>query len=162
MAPATEPLDPNPECAMRRIASLLPLAALLGCASAATNGGEPQPTVRWSASLQPAPAFEQIAASATAVRTVGTTTVQIEVTGAQQGGAHPWQVRRGTCGTGGETVGDAGRYPVIRPSAAGRALETAVVDAELQPGQPFHVVVFRAAADPSTVIACGDLREVGV
>jgi hypothetical protein len=144
---------------MRHPALLLPVVLLFACAPA-----EPppvQPTVRWSGSLEPRPQFNEVRASVTAVRSAGGSTVQIEVTGAQPGARHAWHVHSGTCATGGGIVGDPGRYPPLRVGTEGRALETALIDVELEPGGSYHVNVHRSPEDLGTVIACGNLRQVG-
>lgn len=145
---------------MRRAAFLLPIVLLFACAPAAAPPAA-QPTVRWSASLEPRPQFNDVRASVTAVRSAGGSTVQIELTGAQPGARHPWHVHSGTCGSGGGIVGDAGRYPLVRVGDQGRGLETALIDVELEPGRSYHVNVHRSAEDMGTLIACGELREVG-
>jgi FtsP/CotA-like multicopper oxidase with cupredoxin domain len=145
---------------MRHAVRLLPIVLLVACAPAMEQPAQ-QPTVRWSASLEAGPEFDEARASVTAVRTAGGSTVQIEFTGGEPGARHVWHVHSGTCQTGGGIVGDPGRYPPLRVGVAGRALETAVIDVELQPGQRYHVNVHRSADDLATIVACGDLREVG-
>jgi hypothetical protein len=144
---------------MRPLSLLIPIPLLAGlsCAPAVTPAAEPP--ARWAASLEARPQFPEVSAELTAVRTVGGTTVQIELTGAEPRSTHPWHVHRGTCEIGGGIVGDPAGYPSLRVGDDGRALETAVIDAELQPGQNFHVNVHRAPDDLGTIIACGNLQE---
>jgi FtsP/CotA-like multicopper oxidase with cupredoxin domain len=144
---------------MTRAAYLLPIVLLISCTTAAVPPAQ-QPTVRWSASLEARAEFDEIRSNVTAVRTAGGSTVQIEFTGGEPNARHPWHVHSGTCETGGGIVGDPGRYPLLRLGSDGRALETALIDTELVPGQRYHVNVHHSANDMGTVIACGDLHEV--
>jgi len=146
---------------MRRAPLLSALAVLFACAPA-TVADQAQPTLRWSANLEARPgAPSAVTANATAVRTAGATTVQVEATGAQPNARHPWHVHHGSCETGGQIVGDPGRYPPLEVGAQGRGTATALIEVELAPGQPYHINVHRAADDLRTIIACGDLREAG-
>jgi hypothetical protein len=144
---------------MRRVAPFLPLALLVACAPAASP--TPQPTLRWLGSLEARPAFPEVRASVTAVRAAGTTTVQIDLTGAAPGSTYPWHLHQGTCETGGGIVGDPAAYPPLRVNPAGRALETAVLEVEIAPGQAYHVNVHRSTDDLRTIVACGNLQETG-
>jgi hypothetical protein len=144
---------------MRRLGFLLPVVLAAACA---TTPGEapPEAPSRWTAALEPRDAaFADVTATATAVRTAGSTSVQIDVRGAEPGAEHPWHVHEGTCESGGPIVGDPARYQPVRIGAAGRALANAVLDVEIEGGRPYHVNVHRSAAALATVIACGDLRE---
>jgi hypothetical protein len=144
---------------MRLIALLLPVVLLLGCAPGAAPA--PAPAGRWAATLEARPGFPAVEARVTAVRAVGSTSVEVELTGAEPNAQHPWHVHQGTCETGGGIVGDPGRYPPLRVGAGGRALEIAVIDVELVAGQSYHVNVHRAPGDMGTIVACGNLREAG-
>jgi hypothetical protein len=141
----------------------LALLALLVAGACATVPADPAPppVMRWEASITGTPQRPQASAEAVAIRTVGGTTVEVRFEGGEPGARHPWHVHHGTCAERGGIVGEPASYPPLTVGQDGSAVETAIVDVELQPGQPFHINVHRSAAEMGTIIACGDLRESG-
>jgi hypothetical protein len=111
----------------------------------------------WSATVEPRGGSE-VRANVRAGSMPGQTAVAINMIGGATGGAHPWHVHRGTCATGGAIVGDAGAYPVLRPTSAGAANATARINVQLVPGESYHVNVHRSAQALNEIIGCGDLR----
>jgi hypothetical protein len=97
-------------------------------------------------------------ASVRAVTGATTTVVAINFAGGVAGGTHPWHVHSGSCATGGPIVGEAGRYPPLRPGTGGTAAATTTINVVLAPGQNYHVNVHRSPEQLDQVIACGDLR----
>ena len=87
----------------------------------------------------------------------GTTGVSVTVGRAPSGGTHPWHIHRGTCGSGGPIVGDAGAYPALRPGADGNASATANLMVGLDPAQDYYVNVHASPSDLGTIVACGEL-----
>ena len=71
---------------------------------------------------------------------------------------HPWRVVAGPCGQSGPIVGAAVDYPPIQMRVDGTGHASATLRAQAPAGAAYSVQVFRSAADPQTVIACGDLR----
>jgi hypothetical protein len=111
----------------------------------------------WNATLQTR-GEGQARATVRAVSGGATTAVAINLAGGEPAGTHPWHIHSGTCATGGPIVGDADRYPPLRPTGAGTAASTATVNAVLVPEQQYHVNVHRSPAALNQVIACGDLQ----
>ncbi len=88
----------------------------------------------------------------------GTTTyVHISLASGTPAHVHPWQLREGPCGGGGGVVGPAAAYGPLSVNEQGRAAGAATVPLRLSPGARYHVRVGASAADPDTVVACGDL-----
>jgi hypothetical protein len=112
----------------------------------------------WTATLTGTPGHEEVRASARAASGFGRTAVAINLAGGEAGGAHPWHVHTGACGSGGGIVGPANAYPLLRPGTGGSAAASAEVRVELMPDQQYHVNVHRSEAQMETIIACGDLR----
>jgi hypothetical protein len=142
---------------MRRIALPLTLALAASCATVAELP-EPEAPRRWSAALEAARP-NGVTGSAQAIRTPGSTAVQIEIRGATPGGAHPWHLHSGACGSGGPVVGELGRYTALRAGTDGGAAAAAVLDLEIQRDSAYHVNVHRSASEMGTIVACGVLVE---
>jgi hypothetical protein len=88
----------------------------------------------------------------------GTSTyVHVSLAGAPAGAAYPWQLREGPCGGSGAVVGPAAAYGALAVNEQGRAAAAATMPLHLAPNTRYHVRVGASAADPQTVVACGDL-----
>ena len=81
----------------------------------------------------------------------------MSLAGAPPGAAYPWQLREGPCGGTGGVVGSASTLGVLSVNDEGRAAAAATVPHRLSPAGRYHVRVGASAADPGTVLACGDL-----
>jgi hypothetical protein len=131
---------------------LLAAAVVAGCGSATDPGP------RWEASLQSQqPEYRHLMGVTVALPNGVGMKVTTSIAGAPIATRHPWQLRAGSCGAGGEMLGTSTEYPPLETSAAGVASVTTVLDAALEPGRPYHVEVRASPENPSTVIACGDL-----
>jgi hypothetical protein len=144
---------------MHRHFAVLPLLLVGACAAAIEADTVPPPVMRWEANLTGTQQFPEVTAEANVIRTVGVTTVELRLAGGQPGATHPWHIHHGTCAQSGGIVGEPGSYPPLRVEQVGTAVGTAVIDFELQPGQPFHINVHRSANEMGTIVACGDLQE---
>ena|SRR5687767_8432115 len=114
-------------------ASLVTPAALAGAVQ--MNG---------SASMQPGPSSDN-------------TDFSLRVANATPGGLHPWQVHRGRCGADYGVFGQADAYRAMKIGDDGRG-ETGATIAERTPTTgDYFVVVYASAANPETVLACGNL-----
>ena len=138
---ACNPFNRGPVTEVRRdlnlnarwTASLVTPAALAGAVQ--MNG---------SASMQPAPDAEN-------------TDFRLQVANATPGGLHPWQVHRGQCGADAGVFGRADAYRAMKIGDDGRG-ETGATTGERTPTSgDYFVVVYASAANPSTVVACGNL-----
>jgi hypothetical protein len=88
----------------------------------------------------------------------GTSTyVHVSLASAPPGASYPWQLREGACGGSGALVGSADAYRALAVNDQGRAATSATVPLHLAPGARYHVRVVASAADPSNVVACGEL-----
>jgi hypothetical protein len=146
---------------MKTTIALLPVVLAMACAPAFVADPTPPPVMRWQASVTGTPQFEAARADATAIRTVGGTTVEIRFAGGEPGATHPWHVHHGSCAQRGGIVGEPAEYPPLQVGTDGTATATALVEFELQEGQPFHINVHRSPAELGTIVACGELVETG-
>lgn len=87
----------------------------------------------------------------------GGTRVNVTLSGGSVGGRHPWHVHTGTCGSGGEIVGDMAAYPVLEPNARGNASATATLGVELDPEADYHVNLHASPDELETIVGCGEL-----
>lgn len=117
---------------------------------------------RWNAALVTP------AALAGAVQMNGTATMQpaadgattdfsIRVANATPGGLHPWQVRRGQCGMDDGMFGPASAYGSMKIGDDGRGETGATIEERTPTMGNYFVVVYASEANPSTVVACGNL-----
>jgi hypothetical protein len=87
----------------------------------------------------------------------GTTAVSIDLSNASPGGVHPWQVRRGQCGIDDGVFGVADAYKTLRVDEQGRAASSVTVPLVMPTEGRFYVSVAASAANPETIVACGNL-----
>lgn len=88
----------------------------------------------------------------------GGTRVNVTLTGGSMGGRHPWRVRTGACGSGGEVIGDPEAYPPMEPNARGNASATATIGVDLDPDSEYHVTLHTSPEDLDTIVGCGELQ----
>lgn len=81
----------------------------------------------------------------------------ISISGATPGAQHPWHIHRGTCGSNGPIVGNAGSYPVLSVGADGRAAANASIGAALVEETPYYVNVHLSPGALGTIVACGEI-----
>lgn len=117
---------------------------------------------RWTATLvSPASLAGAVQLNGTATMqpagSDGRTDFTLRIANATPGGLHPWQVRRGRCDADYGVFGRAEDYGAIKIGDDGRG-ETGATSGERTPMTgDYHVVVYASAANPSTVVACGNL-----
>lgn len=86
----------------------------------------------------------------------GRTDVLLNLSNATPGGRHPWQVRRGRCGSDYGTFGSAGSYNAIHINDDGNGKADSTIDERTPDSGDYSVVVY-ASAENQTVLACGNL-----
>jgi hypothetical protein len=87
----------------------------------------------------------------------GDTRVSIDLSNATPGGVHPWQLRRGQCGIDDGVFGAADAYKSLTVDDQGRATGSANVPLVMPTDGHYYVRVGASAANPETVVACGNL-----
>jgi hypothetical protein len=85
------------------------------------------------------------------------TSVLLNVTHAEPGAVHPWELHHGRCGADRGIYGPAAAYAPITVDAGGRGAGQATVRMPLPAEGPFFVRVAASPAAPQTTVACGDL-----
>lgn len=117
---------------------------------------------RWQATLVTPGAL------AGAVQMRGTATMQpaangqetrlaVSLTNATPGGEHPWRVHRGQCGADEGGFGMTDAFKPVRIDDKGRGEASATVPGMTPTMGGYHVTVRASAANPETVVACGNL-----
>jgi hypothetical protein len=85
------------------------------------------------------------------------TLLSLSISNATPGGAHPWQVRRGQCGADAGAFSASASYQPLKIGDDGRGESgTSVASVTPELGD-FFVTVYASAANPETVVACGNL-----
>ena len=89
----------------------------------------------------------------------GNTSVALLLANASPGGLHPWQLHRGQCGTSDGVFGTPEAYSTIKVDEFGRASSTANVPLVMPTDGRYFVSVGASAANPQTIVACGNLAS---
>jgi hypothetical protein len=101
--------------------------------------------MRGSATMQPTGSNQQ------------STLLAISISNATPGGVHPWQVRRGQCGRDEGPFSPGAVYHALKIGDDGRAEGGTTVPGIMPNTGEFFVTVSASAANPETVVACGNL-----
>jgi hypothetical protein len=117
---------------------------------------------RWRASLVSPAALEgavQMQGSASMQPTGNGegTTFSLTLSNATPGGVHPWQVRRGQCGADQGAFSSGATYRPLKIGDDGRGASGSTVLVPTPDNGEFFVTVAASAANPETVVACGNL-----
>jgi hypothetical protein len=117
---------------------------------------------RWRASLvSPAPvagAMKMRGSASMQPRVGGQgTQLSVSVSNATPGVVHPWDVRRGQCGADEGVFSAIAAYKPLRIGDDGRGKSGTTVPGIMPKIGDFFVTVYASAANPETVVACGNL-----
>jgi len=85
------------------------------------------------------------------------TLLSVSISNATPGGVHPWQVRRGHCGADQGAYSSEARYQPVKVGDDGRGEAGSTVAGATPEVGDFFVTVYASAANPETVVACGNL-----
>ena len=85
------------------------------------------------------------------------TLLSVSISNATPGGAHPWQVRRGQCGADAGAFSSGASYQPLKIGDDGRGESGTSVPGVTPEIGEFFVTVYASAANPETVVACGNL-----
>jgi len=100
--------------------------------------------INGTASMQPGKSIED-------------TMLSLNIANATPGGVHPWQVHRGQCGADEGIFGTAAAYRPVKIGDDGRGGSGTTVPMATPTYGNYFVTVFASAANPETVVACGNL-----
>ncbi len=89
----------------------------------------------------------------------GKSNVSIVLANATPGGRHPWQLHRGQCGTDYGVFGSASDYNTLGVDDKGRAEGSATVGIVMPRTGDYYISVGASEANPSTIVACGNLAS---
>jgi len=85
------------------------------------------------------------------------TLLSVSISNATPGGVHPWQVRRGQCGGDQGAFSSGAHYAPVKVGDDGRGEAGITVPGPTPEVGEFFVTVSASAANPETVVACGNL-----
>ena len=85
------------------------------------------------------------------------TLVSLSLSNATPGGVHPWQVRRGQCGADQGAFNTGASYHALKIGDDGRGAAGTTLPGLTPEVGDFFVTVSASAANPETVVACGNL-----
>ncbi|MDF1502285.1 hypothetical protein [Roseisolibacter sp. H3M3-2] len=89
----------------------------------------------------------------------GNTYVSVDLSNASPGGLHPWQLRRGQCGMDDGVIGAPDAYKALKVDEQGRANGSVTVPIVMPSEGRYYVSVGASAANPETIVACGNLAS---
>jgi hypothetical protein len=84
------------------------------------------------------------------------TMLSISIANATPGGVHPWQVRRGQCGSDEGVFGPATAYKAVKIGDDGRGEAGTSVGLTTPMDGNYFVTVAASTANPDLVVACGN------
>jgi hypothetical protein len=85
------------------------------------------------------------------------TVLSVSISNAMPGGVHPWQVRRGQCGADQGSFASGATYQPLKIGDNGRAEAGTTIPGTTPELGDYFVTVYASAANPETVVACGNL-----
>lgn len=87
------------------------------------------------------------------------THISIKVANATPGGLHPWDLRRGQCGSDEGAFRSDVTFKALKIGDDGRGESDATVAGDAPSSGNYFVSVYASAANSGTVVACGNLAE---
>jgi hypothetical protein len=151
----------------RYLLVLLPVAALTACNPFHRNPvsevrRDANVNSRWRASLVSPAALAgavQMQGSASMQPTASGqgTSFSLSLSNATPGGVHPWQVRRGQCGSDQGPFSSGAIYQPLKIGDDGRGESGVTVPVPTPGNGEFFVTVAASAANAEMVVACGNL-----
>lgn len=152
------------------LALTIPLLVLVACnpfrreSAVQMSASDTELNTRWHANLVSPSALAGVvqmsgSASMAPNPTGSGTVVTINLANAAPGGLHPWELRRGECGStsDGRSFGASDAYQPLEVDSDGRATETATLETAMPQSGQYYVVVYASKANATTVVACGNL-----
>lgn len=126
------------------------------------SAGDVNVNSRWNAMLaSPASLAGAVQMKGSATMTPGSnsgnTAVKVELSNASPGGVHPWQLHRGQCGMDEGLFGTVESYKPLKIDEYGRASGSATLPHAMPTAGNFYISVGASAANPETIVACGNL-----
>ncbi len=85
------------------------------------------------------------------------TRIALALSNATPGGVHPWQIHSGQCGSDMGVFGSASDYPALKVDDKGVASANATVSTTMPSDGSYYASVGASAANPETIVACGNL-----
>ena len=121
-------------------------------------GGEAD-VVIWTADIFGLAPFQYVGGTADVTYELGTFDfgATAEIFGDNPGSVRPWNVRFGTCASGGDVVGLESDYLPFVVDGAGADVVSVIVPEPLDPLGLYHVTFSLSLDNQDIVIACGDL-----
>jgi len=117
---------------------------------------------RWNGTLvSPANLAGAVQMQGTASMTPGLhsndTRIALDLSNATPGGVHPWQIHQGQCGSDMGVFGSASDYPALKVGDNGVASANATISRMMPSDGSYYASVGASAANPETIVACGNL-----
>jgi hypothetical protein len=150
----------------RHGAAFLSLIFALACGgnqAVQLNQSDDLPGNRWQGTVSSPPTLDGVvemngtAWMAEAEEGDTTTVVQVAIQNAAPGGLHPWEVRRGQCGTDWGVLGDSTAYEPLEVSNQGRASASATVSEPLPDTGEYSVAILASPSNEDLIVACANL-----
>lgn len=155
---------------MSRYSLLVPLAVACGVAPALLSAQAPIPVGRWSANIRPtlAPSsgigaatmrmYGSVNLTANRAGTPGSWMVEIRLTSDRPSESLLWDIAPGHCQSGAVAQIQPNQLPPLEVLANGNADITTAANLLLNPGDSYHLDIFRNGQQQENVVACATLK----
>lgn len=150
----------------KSIAALLTVALALACGgnqAVRLNESSELPGTRWQGAVSSPPTLDgavEMSGTAWMAEAEGsdsTTHVQVSIRNAAPGGVHPWQVRRGQCGSNWGVFGDSTAYQPLEVGNDGHASASVMVNEPLPEDGEHSVAILASPRNQDLIVACANL-----
>lgn len=121
------------------------------------------PAARWQGTVSSPPTLDgavEMAGTAwmaEAEEADSATQVTVSIRNATPGGVHPWEVRRGQCGSGRGSFGDSATFEPLEVGDDGRASASVMVSEPLPDSGEHSVAILASPSNMDLIVACANL-----
>ena len=150
----------------KHFAAFLTLALAVACGgnqAVRLDESNELPGTRWQGTVSSPPTLDGAvemtgsAWMAEAEESDSATYVQVSISNAAPGGVHPWQVRRGQCGSDRGVFGESAAYEPLEVEDDGRASATAMIDEPLPERGEHSIAILASERNQDLIVACANL-----
>ena len=150
----------------RHVTPLVCLVLAVACGgnqAVRISQSEERPGTRWQGTVSSPPDLDGVvemtgtAWMAAAQEGDDATFVEVTIRNAAPGGVHPWEVRRGQCGTNWGVFGDPTAYEPLEVENDGRASASATVNEPFPRTGEHSVAILASPTNKELIVACANL-----
>ena len=150
----------------KHVTPLVCLALAVACGgnqAVRISQSEERPGTQWQGTVSSPPDLDGVvemtgtAWMAEAQEGDSATVVEVAIQNAAPGGVHPWEVRRGQCGSGRAAFGESASYEPMEVENDGRASSSATVNEPFPQTGEYSVAILASPSNRDLIVACANL-----